>query len=87
MWRQHREALIAYGQIACLMWIMRGYGDSVLPQLEERSVGGDVTLPPWIGDPAFHESHQSNLIRKDPQHYGPAFPGVPDDLPYVWPVR
>jgi hypothetical protein len=32
-----------------------------------------------------HRSHQSNLIRKDPAFYGPLFPGVPDDLDYVWP--
>jgi hypothetical protein len=43
-------------------------------------------LPRWLGDPDFHRSHQSSLLRKDPEHYGPMFPGVPDDLPYVWPV-
>ena len=44
-------------------------------------------LPPWLGDPALHRSHQSALVRKDPEFYGPRFPGVPDNLPYVWPVR
>ena len=34
-----------------------------------------------------HRSHQSSLVRKDATHYGPLFPEVPDDLPYVWPVR
>lgn len=43
--------------------------------------------PPWLGDAELHRSHQSNLIRKDPTRYGPLFPGVPDDLPDVWPVR
>ena len=32
-------------------------------------------------------SHRSSLVRKDPDRYGPRFPGVPPDLPYVWPVR
>jgi hypothetical protein len=45
------------------------------------------TLPPWFGDPAFHRGHQAALIRKDPSLYGPLFPGVPEDLGYVWPVR
>jgi len=27
------------------------------------------------------------LLRKDPEHYGPLFPGTPADLEYVWPVR
>ena len=43
-------------------------------------------LPPWLGDPALHRSHQSSLVRKDPAHYRRFFPDVPDDLPYVWPV-
>jgi hypothetical protein len=44
-------------------------------------------LPPWLGDPGFHRSHQSALVRKDPALYGPIFPDVPDDLEYVWPSR
>lgn len=46
----------------------------------------DGDLPPWLGDDAFHRSHRSALVRKDPDVYGPLFPGVPDDLPYVWPA-
>ena len=52
---------------------------------EELAAAG--ALPPWLGDPALHRSHQSALLRKDPDFYGPRFPEVPDDLPYVWPVR
>jgi hypothetical protein len=43
-------------------------------------------LPPWLGDEAFHLSHRSALVRKDPDHYRPLYPDAPDDLPYVWPV-
>jgi hypothetical protein len=43
-------------------------------------------LPPWLGDADLHRSHQSALVRKDPAHYRPFFPGVPDDMPYVWPA-
>ncbi|OQR61489.1 cytoplasmic protein [Streptomyces maremycinicus] len=43
-------------------------------------------LPPWLGDAAFHRSHRSALVRKDPDFYTPLFPGVPDDLPYLWPA-
>ena len=42
-------------------------------------------LPHWLGDEAVHRSHQSALVRKDPEHYRRCFPDVPDDLPYVWP--
>jgi len=43
-------------------------------------------LPPWFGDDAVHRSHQSALVRKDPDHYRRYFPDVPDDLPYTWPA-
>lgn len=45
-----------------------------------------IPKPSFIGDEEFHRSHQSNLIRKLPEFYRPLFPGVPDDLPYIWPV-
>ena len=32
-----------------------------------------------------HVSHQSALVTKDPDHYRPVFPYVPEGLPYVWP--
>ena len=50
---------------------------------EELAVAGE--LPGWLGDEALHRSHQSALVRKDPEHYRRFFPDVPDDLPYVWP--
>ncbi|GAB7049662.1 MSMEG_6728 family protein [Catenuloplanes indicus] len=43
-------------------------------------------VPPWLGDDAFHLSHRSSLLQKDPDHYGPIFGDIPADLPYVWPV-
>jgi hypothetical protein len=50
----------------------------------------NATMPPWLGDEAFHMAHRSNLRRKDPTHYSPERLGpvwdVPDDLLYQWPV-
>lgn len=45
-----------------------------------------VEYPHWTHDMAFHVSHQSNLVRKDPAHYRRFFRVVPDCIPYVWPV-
>jgi len=45
----------------------------------------DLSPPSWLGDPMFHLSHQSNLLRKDRDHYIKYF-NVPDNLEYVWPV-
>lgn len=98
MWRGHVEALGRYSLTCCEVWVERGFGDTcaatiaddlaragvlrVRTQAELAEVGA---LPRWLGDEDFHRSHRSSLLRKDPTFYGPRFPGVPDDLPYVWP--
>ena len=43
--------------------------------------------PLWLGDPTFHASHRSNLLRKDPVFYGKHGWSEPTDLPYVWPTK
>jgi hypothetical protein len=53
----------------------------------QEKLAAAAARPAWLGDPALHRSHQSALLRKDPEFYGPRFPEVPNDLPYVWPVR
>lgn len=99
MWTGYEEALVRYGLDMCRVWTSEGRADTcavtlvddfqaLRPEAVVRSQrqlarGGEV--PPWIGDPAFHRSHQSALVRKDPEFYRDRFPGVPDDLPYVWP--
>jgi len=58
---------------------------SSLPEDIRYVHGCAVVLPPWLNR-TFCRSHQSNLLKKDPEFYGPKFPNVPDHLPYVWPV-
>ncbi|MBG6237881.1 hypothetical protein IWX78_000836 [Mycetocola sp. CAN_C7] len=92
MWRGYLPALTRYGLDMTDAWIELGHADSVRQQILEFApeveflAQEDLELPPWLGDEAVHLSHQSNLLRKAPEHYGPLFPGVPDDLPYVWPA-
>jgi hypothetical protein len=90
MWRGHEAALLAYQRATCEVWVDRGFNDTCYAKtaalVEHRF--GEVPPPeppPWFGDEALHRSHQSNLVRKDAAVYGPLFPGVPDDLEYVWP--
>ena len=94
MWRGFVPALVAYG-LACVdEWAARGHADSTRAALLEFTGGTEPDwdelhdtggLPPWVGDEAFHLSHRSALVGKDPQHYRPLFGDIPDDLPYVWP--
>lgn len=90
MWRNYERALYRYSTAVCHEWMNRGYRDSCQGKIWRLCLDAgvfeqDLTYPPWLGDEAFHRSHQSNLKRKDPKHYGPLFPEVPDDLPYIWP--
>lgn len=80
MWRGYEDALASYMNTAIIEWISRGYKNTMKITQVDR-----YTLPPWFGDPAFHLSHQSNLVRKLPEHYRKYF-DVPDNIPYLWPV-
>ncbi|MFF0777582.1 MULTISPECIES: MSMEG_6728 family protein [unclassified Streptomyces] len=99
MWTGYEEALVRYGLEICRVWRDRGHQDSCaaslvaglaaerpgVPVRDQAVLEAAGELPPWLGDEDFHRSHRSALVRKDPETYGHAFPGVPDDLPYVWP--
>ena len=90
MWEGYELNLAAYGIAICREWVRRGYKDTCLDKIAETVFKADKLLGyaafiDWI-TPELCLSHQSNLKRKDPTYYGPLFPDVRDDLPYVWPV-
>lgn len=89
MWRGWEWSLSLYGQDICLEWLDRGYKDSVLNWIYDQRMHCKSPRcdPPWLGDEAFHASHRSNLLRKDPTHYSKFGWIEPLDLPYVWPVE
>jgi hypothetical protein len=98
MWRGYQEALGAYGLAVCQEWCRRGHADTcdakiraelaavgIQPVRLQAELAAAGALPAWLGDEAFHRSHRSSLLHKDPAWYGPVFTDVPPDLPYVWP--
>ncbi|MFG2683258.1 MSMEG_6728 family protein [Streptomyces sp. NPDC048392] len=99
MWTGYEEALVRYGLDVCRVWREQGHQDSCAASLvaglaacrpgepvrDQAELAAAGELPPWLGDEAFHRSHRSALVRKEPAVYAELFPGVPDDLPYVWP--
>lgn len=100
MWAGYEEALVRYGLDICSVWCGLGNADTCAATLiadpthgtgftaarTQKELAGAGEVPPWLGDAAFHRSHQSALLRKDSAHYRPIFGGVPDDLPYFWPA-
>jgi len=95
MWHGYTEALVRYGLEMCAAWSAQGRADTVAatllaeydrPVRTQTQLARVAALPPWLGDEAFHRSHRSSLLRKDPTHYRPLWPDDPDDLDYVWPT-
>lgn len=92
MWMGHVPALTMYGLAMVDEWTKRGFDDNTrdnicefAPQAAHPDYAAKILLPPWLGDPEFHLSHRSNLIRKDPHFYEQVFPGTERGLEYVWP--
>ena len=99
MWKGYEEALGAYAVAICREWCRRGHADTceatirhelsalgITTVRDQAELAGAGALPPWLGDEAFHRSHRSSLLNKDPAWYGEVFDDVPPDLPYVWPA-
>ena len=86
MWRGYEGALTDYAIHVCREWKSRGYMDSLENWFRDVPIP-EKTLwyPKWLSED-FCLSHQSNLVRKFPEHYRKYFPDVPDDLSYIWPV-
>jgi len=88
MWKGYESGLMIYLKEMWIRWTTLGYEDTCW----EKALGiwgyNDLALlPDWIGNDRFHLSHQSNLLRKNHEHYSQYFVGVPDNLPYVWPSK
>ncbi len=84
MWRGYENALVDYGIAVCREWIRRGYKDTCRYKIEVHRNGVSVN-PPWLGDRRLHDSHRSNLLRKNAAHYSANGWTVGPELPYAWP--
>jgi hypothetical protein len=91
MWKGYEYYLILYGCIICCEWKSRGYKDSLLKYFIECLIlfegQSRVGYPKWFGRRTFHNSHKSNLLRKDKKYYSKFGWKVSDNLPYIWPEK
>lgn len=93
-----KAQLLLYGMAICDEWISRGFKDTCQQKMIDISKGrtppytmyirpiDQLFVLPWLGNPEFHASHRSNLLRKNPLHYSQFGWTESNDLPYVWPV-
>ena len=85
MWKGYEGALADYGYVICQEWrIARRYKDEQIYFF--MSIEIPTVYPDWLGNERFHNSHKSNLLRKDPIFYGKYGWNVPLDLDYYWPT-
>lgn len=93
MWKGYEGALAQYAIAICNEWIKRGYKDTlrckILEIIDPTNLHDDefILLPWWFDNKYIYISHQSNLVRKFPEHYQKYFPGVSNDIPYYWPTK
>lgn len=91
LWKDHLKALLWYSIIITREWRKRGFQDSTqqffMDIYNESFLNKAVIYPKLIGNKEFHDSHKSNLLRKDSQFYGKYNWNVADDLPYVWNIN
>jgi hypothetical protein len=89
MWRGYEALLTKYMNEAINEWIRRGFKNTM--QKSQKYIFFDYSpylkmpIPQWWGG-RIHETHKSNLLRKNPNFYGKFGWNVPDNLPYYWPV-
>ena len=83
MWRGYEDALRLYVNTIIDEWQRRGYLNTMPRYPLDESA---IVFPWWLGDPRLHESHRSNLLRKNAAHYSQFGWDIADDLPYFWPV-
>lgn len=82
MWRGYENALMDYYNLSLGEWLRREFQNN----MKFHVIIGDIVMPKWFGLKEFHDSHKSNLYRKDPIHYK-RFESIGPNLEYFWPTK
>ena len=80
MWKNYIPALKLYYNLCIDEWISRGYKNTMI----KEDVNETIDYPNWFGNNKFHDSHKSNLLKKDTNFYCKYDWKVSHEDPYVW---
>jgi hypothetical protein len=94
MWRKYEWALCQYHEAIYREWTYeRGFKshtqtyDDLFDIYERGKTWTEAKVwPYWLGDPTFHDSHKSTLLRKNPAHYAQYFAGYDPTVEIVYPM-
>lgn len=95
MWKGHEVMLAEYGITLAEEFLSREMAtekSQVVADLNNiewhmgNATAGEFSMekPPWFGDLRVHQSHQSELLRINKEHYGQHF-HTPENLPRFYP--
>lgn len=80
MWRNYVPLLKMYLNASIDEWISRGFNNNMI----KENIDQNVTYPDWWGNEKFHDSHKSNLLKKDFDFYSKYNWNVDPNNPYIW---
>ena len=80
MWRNNIPALKLYLNLSIDEWVARGFKNT----MKKEEISETIEYPNWLGDMRFHDSHKSNLLKKDYLYYSKHNWDVNPENPYVW---
>ena len=81
MWGDYPMALGLYMNVCIDEWISRGYNNT----MSKATIDSDyLVMPAWLGNTRFHDSHKSNLLKKDYEFYKQFNWNITDSIPYYW---
>jgi hypothetical protein len=83
MWRDNLDYLKWYYNFSIYEWVRRGFNNTMMPEYIKTSLA-DTPAPNWCGYDKFHDSHKSNLLRKDFIFYSRQGWDVNPNEPYWW---
>lgn len=80
MWRNYVPLLKMYLNASIDEWISRGFNNNMI----KEKIDQNVIYPDWWGNKKFHDSHKSNLLKKDFDFYSKYEWNVDPKNPYIW---
>jgi hypothetical protein len=80
MWKNHVPLLKMYLNESIDIWVSRGFKNT----MKKEVINETIVYPSWFGDKRFHDSHKSNLLKKDFGFYSKNNWNVNPDNPYIW---
>jgi len=80
MWRNNLNLLKYYLNCCIDEWVNRGFNNT----MEKEIITDELIYPSWFGNSEFHNSHKSNLLRKNYEFYCKFNWDVTSEEPYIW---